>query len=271
LKKDLQIQIADLSIAGEGCKLSFLRLLRKRYFSFLSRSHPVLFLTLNFKKSRDYLQTPNVRIIKEKKNGCFLIQRGDDFVGVIDLETGKGHVNIVEDIYSFDSFLRVLFSLVLIKNQGFLLHSAGIVKDNSAYLFTGPSFSGKSTAVRLSNNFPILSDEIIAIRKIKNNFLAYSTPFWGFSKFNPGFVRSAQKKRFARIKGIFFLKKDRRTHLQRLILPQAFRRLLGNILFFSTDIFLIQTVMDLVNNFLETVPSYELSFLPDKSFWRELP
>lgn len=268
MRKNLQIEIANLCVGIEKISVSFSKLLKERYSLFLSVKDPLFVLSLNLKRSRTRQEIQPVQVIKKEKSNHFLIQR-EDFDAEVDLEKGKGRAVIEEDIYSFDSFLRVLYFLLLIKNQSFLLHSAGVVNQGFAYLFSGPSYSGKTTVVRLSDNFPILSDEIVAIKKLKNIYFAYPTPFWGeFSLPGDKYKKSGR----ARIKGIFFLeRKSKKFHLKKLGLSQGLSRLLRNILFFSKDNFLIQEIINLSTDFLHQVPSYELSFLAEKSFWEKIP
>ena len=50
--------------------------------------------------------------------------------------------------YALDSLLRILLTMVLLPQRGFLLHGATVVRDGRAYIFFGRSGAGKSTVTR---------------------------------------------------------------------------------------------------------------------------
>ena len=73
---------------------------------------------------------------------------------------------------------RTALSAILPLDGGLLLHSAGIVVDGRAIAFFGPSGAGKSTLSALVDA-PILSDELISIRKTGERFVVEATGVWG--------------------------------------------------------------------------------------------
>jgi hypothetical protein len=64
----------------------------------------------------------------------------------------------------WQNVLRVIYSQVLLRRRGLLLHAAGVVRQQKGYIFPGPSGAGKSTIVRLSTGVTVLSDEIVAVQ-----------------------------------------------------------------------------------------------------------
>ena len=115
----------------------------------------------------------------------FFIRR-PDLEGEIDLTSRIARVTNRAAIYSFDSFLRILYSLMLVQEGGFLLHAASIVRDGQGYAFMGKSGAGKSTIAAHSPEQSVLSDEISLIKKVNANYLLYSTPFWGEQEIKGG-------------------------------------------------------------------------------------
>lgn len=131
------------------------------------------------------------------------------------------------NIYSFDSFLRVFVSLNLNRENGFLIHSSGVLKDGYAFVFVGKSGSGKTTIANfLKNRFDILSDELIPIR-IDKKIYAYSSPFWGSMKS----VKNTNLKCI--LKNIFFIKKSNR--LEEVDDKNYFLKLIGCVMNFSKN------------------------------------
>lgn len=77
----------------------------------------------------------------------------------------------------------------LIKFNGFMLHSSGVVVDNKAYLFSAPSGTGKSTHTTqwlklFGDKACIINDDKPAIRIIDDKVYVYGTPWSGKSDLN---------------------------------------------------------------------------------------
>lgn len=104
-----------------------------------------------------------------------------DFKASLDLETGSGSLGAAANEQCLDAFLRSLISFLLLRSGGFMLHSAGLVRNGKAYLFLGKSGAGKSTLSRLAAaaGTEVLSDEINLLRFEKGRFRVYGSPFWG--------------------------------------------------------------------------------------------
>ena len=67
-------------------------------------------------------------------------------------------------------------------NSGMLIHAAGWRINDSGWMFAGKSGAGKSTISNLiveHTGGTFLSDDRIIVRKIKDNFLMYGTPWPG--------------------------------------------------------------------------------------------
>jgi len=138
------------------------------------------------------------------------------------------------NIYSFDSFLRIFYSRYLCEyKKGFLIHAAGIGYNNFSYIFSGESESGKSTLMKIfmkdrTNKLYYLSDEIILIKKHKdNNFYSYSTPFWGGLK-KPQNVENLSFY----VSKIFFINKSSENYIEEINFDETIRLILKNIIFF---------------------------------------
>ncbi len=82
------------------------------------------------------------------------------------------YINIVQ----FRIILRDMLQLLLAQNNGFQLHSSGVIKNRKAILFVGAHGAGKSTAAQLaSSQFPIFVDDAVVIRQIKGDYYAFQT------------------------------------------------------------------------------------------------
>ena len=160
---------------------------------------------------------------------------------------------------------RFLASRVIIEKDGLLLHACGIKRGKDTFLFCGPSGAGKTTVAKLAiKPWEVLSDETVAVRKLSDNFQAFSTPFFGdFGK--------VTKNTGAPLKAIFFLNNARSFGLRQLDLISAVKKL-------AQGIFLIgnnwqnsmEDALRIAESLARKVPAYELDFLPEVSLWKYL-
>lgn len=109
---------------------------------------------------------------------------------------------------SFNYFYLVLSELLnnLIRVNGFLLHASSIKINNEAILFIAPSETGKSTIMKtLSSIFKPLGDDSAIIRKYKNKYYMYQTPFIE----KEAWIKKNNER--INIKKIYFIKQGKNT------------------------------------------------------------
>jgi len=263
---DFKIEIADICALIKVNDDEFgNRVIDEHYSNFLSDKNPSLQVDMNIKpiESPSLLESSQASSpIEHYVNGDRIYFRGfkGDIEGYIDLLSGKAKGTTIRIPYRFDAFLRVIYSLWLVKLGGFLLHATGVKDRDDTYVFFGVSGSGKTTVARLSEDRVILSDELIAIRSTNGSYQVYGTPFMG--EFARGGVNIK-----ADLRHLFLLKKDRENFLRPLDQGQRLKRLFQCILFFGENTNLLNTLFDLCTDMVEQVPFYQLHFLPDRSFW----
>jgi len=140
--------------------------IKKRFDSFISEEL----------KTKKFLEIDLFDKNLDKIDDRFLIFSREDFKIFFDKK--KYFAQIEDNIFSFDSLLRVISSLVLIENNGIFLHSCSILKNgNKAVLYVGPSGAGKSTIAKKYRY--VLTDELSIVVLNKKNLYVYKSPFWG--------------------------------------------------------------------------------------------
>ena len=112
-----------------------------------------------------------------------------------------------------------------ILEQGrFFLHASAVVHDGAAYLFSGPSGTGKSTHTALWQElFPgsyILNDDKPVIWPGEDRITVWGTPFSGKT--------DLQVNRGLPLKGICFLKQGSENQIRRVTEEQALALILNN-------------------------------------------
>jgi len=192
------------------------------------------------------------------KNGIIFIERWD-FRGFLDLKNGKAEVKLFEKSL-FESFLRVIYSLILPQEDGLAIHASSLMRDGEAYIFPGKSSAGKTTLVRLSPEATLLTDEISLVRGIGIDPVAFGTPFHGDLGI-PGQNTSAP------ISGLYFPVKDNKNYLKKLSPKSTLEKFLPNVVFFGHDQELLRRVFHLSYELIISLPCYDLHFRPEPSFW----
>ena len=155
--------------------------------------------------------------------------------------------------YAVDSVLRIVHTLLLSRERGFLLHASSVVRNGRAFLFTGPSGAGKTTIARLAPpDVVVLTDEISYVRRHGGRYMAFGTPFAG------EWARAASRSRPRWRRSSGSVVGRRRPRGEPLEQATTVRTLMRNILFFADDPALAGTLLDTACDFAGTragVPS----------------
>jgi hypothetical protein len=163
--------------------------------------------------------------------------------------------------YALDSLLRILLTMVLLPERGFLLHAASVVRDGRAYIFMGRSGAGKSTVASLSPQGSVLTDEISLLRFVDGAWQAHGTPFWGE-------FRAAGINRHFPIAGIYQLVQAPIDSVEPLSPKEILRALLPCVLFFSSDSHASEVLLRTLLAVATQIPCRRLRFRRGLDFWR---
>jgi hypothetical protein len=180
---------------------------------------------------------------------------------------GRGSIRQVQvDVRanSTDSVLRILHTLLLAPQGGFLLHASSAVRNGSAFAFSGVSGAGKTTIVRLAPpDVTTLTDEISYIRPQGDGYQAFGTPFAGDLGRNGANIS-------APLKEIHLLAQGPGNKREFLSTSQAAAALLRNILFFATDPEYVRMIFAAACRAVSSIPVYRLTFSPTAEIWEAI-
>ncbi|MGA7217452.1 MAG: hypothetical protein WBX38_04020, partial [Candidatus Sulfotelmatobacter sp.] len=195
-----------------------------------------------------------------QKSGRWKIERGD-FLAEWEPESRRGRIRQTANPYSIDAVLRILHSLILVKQGGFLLHSASAIRNGKAFLFAGVSGAGKTTISRLAPvDATLLTDEISYVRKQADGYVAYGTPFTGE-------LAKLGENCSAPVAALYLLAQGPENRIDPVRLPDAGGELLANMLFFAADDEMIRCAFKAACDFVDRVPVRRLTFVPDARVW----
>jgi hypothetical protein len=254
------IEIGGMAIALHTQDPAFRELLVNRYAGFAKASSSPqfefdidLFEAVETTHADEDVQ---VRI----QDGQWLLQRGD-FHAQWDSRAGRGRIRQSRNPYAIDSVLRIVHTVILAKQGGFLVHAASAILGGRAFLFAGVSGAGKTTISRLApRDATLLTDEISYVRREEDAYRACGTPF-------AGELARVGENLSAPLNTLFLLEQGPENRIEPVAKSDAIRMLLRNILFFAEDPELVSRVFQSACQFVERVPVRRLIFVPDERVW----
>ena len=298
---DLTIDIGEMPIRVHADSPEFAHMLRDRYGEFVDADAPNARMELEIElvkepelaaggsgsgRDRDAHADLSVRV----EAGRWVMERGD-FRAEWDPQCHRGWVRQSVNPYAIDGVLRILHSLILARQGGFLVHAASAVRNGRAFVFAGVSGVGKTTLARLAPpDVTLLTDEISYVRPAEQvsgaqcqvpdgsyaataasslapdtrhltpAFSAFGTPFAG------ELAKIGHKVR-APLAALFLLKQGPENRIEPVSAAEATRELLGHVLFFAHDQELVLMVFNTICAFVKRVPVRRLVFTKDARVW----
>lgn len=152
---------------------------------------------------------------------------------------------------------QLLLMYILAQKEGVILHAAGVEMHDNGYVFLGKSGAGKSTLSRelfKRRHIEVLSDDRIVVRKMRNNFMAFGTPW-------PGEEGMAVNKSVP-LSAMFFLSHGDQNKIEGINPQKAIERLLPVVSIPWYDKEIMTNILLFCDDIIANVPSYELQFKP---------
>jgi len=180
----------------------------------------------------------------------------------LDFAGGKGEALLAGPPF-WQNVLRVIYFHFFLPRQGLLLHAAGLVHRQMAFIFPGPSGAGKTSIVRQSQEMAVLSDEVTVLQLSGNGkgAVAHGTPFYG-DWGRPGADFSA------RVKGVYFPIHAEEDRVIPLSPRETLARLLPCVFTYTNRRPLMAKLLAVAAKAAETIPAFALHFRPGPDFWQ---
>lgn len=256
---EVVVEIGGLPIRLRCDDPHFIQMLCERYAGYVSPSGQATFeFEIALAPPGSESGDEDVRVSWD--SGRWLMQRGD-FHAEWNPSTRQGRIQQTSNPYSLDSVLRIVHTLLLARQGGFLVHAASAIRNGRAFLFAGVSGAGKTTMARLAPpDASLLTDEISYVTLRKDQYTAVGTPFFGE-------LARVGENLAAPIECIYLLAKGRENKIESVTGADAVRGLLENILFFAKEPELVGMVFEAACRFVSRVPVRRLTFVPDARVW----
>ena len=255
----LVIEIGGVPVRVNTSDPDFVAMLEDRYSGFVSNSARAE-IDFDIDLTPPGFADPAAQVQVNHRDGRWSLRRGDFYA---EWEPAKrtGWIRQTANRYSIDAVLRIVHTLVLAKQGGFLLHSASAIRNGKAFLFAGVSEAGKTTISRLApTDVTLLTDEISYVRKRDDGYIAFGTPFTGE-------LAKLGENVSAPIAALYLLAKGRENRIDPVPAGEAARSLLANLLFFAEDEELVQATFHSAFEFVSRLPVSRLTFFPDARVW----
>ena len=253
------VDVGDVPVVLQTTDAPLAALLERRFRRFLKPSAtPAFQFDITVVPASSHNGDADIEVHAE--NGRWRLQRGD-FSASWDPDARHGWIRQTRSPYAVDSVLRIVHTLLLSKERGFLLHASSAVRNGRAFLFAGPSGSGKTTIVRSAPaDVVVLTDEISYVRATPDGYVAFGTPF-------AGEWAEVGEPLAAPVGGLFRLAWAADNSCEPLDPATTVRTLMRNILFFANDPSLTKRLLDTACDFAAAVPAFRLAFAPDERVW----
>jgi hypothetical protein len=253
------IEIGDMPVRINTSDVNFLALLRDRYTGYVRETGNAE-IEFDVELMPQPFQERDADVRVRQENGRWTLERGDFFAEWYPKQR-RGSIRQTPNPYSIDSVLRIVHTLLLARQGGFLLHSASAIRNGKAFLFAGVSEAGKTTISRLAPpDATLLTDEISYVRRCDSGYTAFGTPFTGE-------LARLGENVSAPVSALYLLAKGPRNQIDPVTPGEATRGLLANLLFFAEDEELVQATFNSAFEFVSRVPVFRLTFVPDARVW----
>ena len=271
----LTVEIGGIPIRVNTSDADFLDMLQNRYAGFVGSSQHAE-LEFDVDLVRPGFVDPDADLRVTQRSGKWSLERGD-FRAEWEPAGRTGTIRQSANPYSIDAVLRIVHTLVLAQEGGFLMHAASAIRNGKAFLFAGVSGAGKTTISRLApSDATLLTDEISYVRKDVrkdmlqharddarkqgHSYVAYGTPFTGE-------LAKLGENVSAPISALYLLAQGPENRIDPVAPGEAVRELLANVLFFAEDQELVQRAFHAACEFVSRVPVSRLTFVPDTRVW----
>lgn len=253
------VEVGGIPVLLRSDDAGFCGMLERRYSSFLNPSADCAYeFDIRLQSPSRSMPNDNLRVFRS--GACWRFERGD-FTAEWDPGTRRGWVRQSANPYSIDSVLRIVHSLALAEEGGFLVHAASALRNGRAYLFAGASGAGKTTISRSApGDATILSDEVSYVRRKEPHYAAWGTPF-------AGELARVGTNVSAPIDTLFFLVQGPVNRVEPVGQLAAARELMRHILFFAHDPEAVHRVFLGALQFVSRIKAARLICTPDKRPW----
>lgn len=211
---------------------------------------------------------PEVYRLEQRLSQERLLAWSYDFAGFFDYAGRVGKLAIAATLgdpfhRAVENYLRVVAAHAALRRGGLLVHASGVVRQNGAHLFFGPSGAGKTTVTLLSEDDLILGDDLVLVRPGRDGFEACAVPFRGLYREPPSTDQAYG------ISGVYRLVQDREDFLEELPRSRGLAELMASLPFVMEGPGATRA-LEVAGALAQSVTIRRLHFRKSADFWKLL-
>jgi len=176
----------------------------------------------------------------------------------IELNKKSTEIHILDEYFSMRRINIIFMEMLalekkLVDDEALVFHSAYIIYDGNAILFSAPSGTGKSTQASLWEKYKkarIVNGDRSIIKIEDNCVHVHGLPFCGSSQIN--------RDESAPLAGIVFLEQSSGNEIEQMKKAEAIRKIYSQCSVNYWNVEQVQTVFGIIGNLVEKVPVYHL-------------
>ena len=267
------IAIGGVAVRVHTADAAFLAMLEDRYAGFVvteGGAETSAEFDFDVELATPAFANPDADVSVTYRSGRWFMERGD-FRAEWEPAARRGWIRQSANPYSIDAVLRIVHTLVLARQGGFLLHSASAIRNGKAFLFAGVSGAGKNKISRLAPAVAnLLTAEISYVSTLDGSKESSSQKSGGYVAFGTPFTGELAKlgeNTSAPVAALYLLAQGPENRIDPVSAADAARELLANMLFFAEDQELVCSAFQAACDFVHDVPVYRLTFVPDACVW----
>ena len=115
-----------------------------------------------------------MEITKDTSEICY---RRADYLIEVDTNYRNATIYAHNEFALKHAMTNLYSAFIVYHNWGLLIHSSCVIEEGRAHIFAGQSGAGKSTAARLSEPRPLLSDEATLVQITSDGMIVHDSPF----------------------------------------------------------------------------------------------
>lgn len=158
------------------------------------------------------------------------------------------------------ALMNLYSSYIVYHNWGLLIHSSCVIEDGKAHIFSGPSGAGKSTAAKLSRPRALLSDEATLVKITPVDIQIYDSPFRSE-------ITESGPSLSVPLQSIQILHQSLQNNRISLKKADALINVMDKVFYWAHNSEDTNKVMKLLSLLVDNVPTYDLYFKKDQTFW----
>lgn len=169
-------------------------------------------------------------------------------------------VFIHDDLALKHALMNVYSSFIAYNNWGLLVHSSCVLEKGKAHIFAGHSGAGKSTAAKLSYPRDLLSDEATILKITADQVTVYNSPFRSELE-SSGMI---DRYPLTSIQLLYQALQNQRVPIKK---SDAFMELIDKVFYWEHDASETKNVLRMLRTLVNVVPTYNLHFQKNDTFW----